>query len=64
MKEISWISCLVVIMKRKVVFEDTLRTQYVEKVHSMVVQIQDRMSVSFSVDGRLLVDQQDVDYFS
>jgi len=63
-KEISWISCLVVIMKRKVVFEDTLRTQYVEKVHSMVVQIQDRMSVSFSVDGRLLVDQQDVDYFS
>ena len=64
MKDISWISCLVVIMKRKVVFEDTLRTQYVEKVHSMVVQIQDRMSVSFSVDGRLLVDQQDVDYFS
>ena len=64
MKEISWISCLVVIIKRKVVFEDTLRTQYVEKVHSMVVQIQDRMSVSFSVDGRLLVDQQDVDYFS
>ena len=64
MKEISWISCLVVIMKRKVVFEDTLRTQYVEKVHSMVVQIQDRMSVSFSVDGHLLVDQQDVDYFS
>ena len=51
-------------MKRKVVFEDTLRTQYVEKVHPMVVQFQDRRSVSFSVDGRLPVDQQDVGYFS
>ena len=49
---------VVVIMIRKVVFNDTLRTQFVEKVEPVVVQFQDRLSRSFSVDSRFLVDQQ------